>query len=216
MRARAVLAVDKMIGEVQSAVAAMGQEKNTYFIFSSDNGYHMGEYRLRPGKMTPYDTDVRVPLVVTGPGVPAGWSVENIVENIDLNPTFAELAGAPASATVDGHSLLALLLGQGVSAWRSYALIEHHGPHTDPSDPDAPVTRSGNPTAYEAIRSPTLLYVEYADGEKEYHDLAADPLELHNTFASLTAPQKASLHATLTAIENCHNAKDCWAASLPR
>lgn len=49
-RAQSVLAVDKMIGDLQAAVAAIGQEKNTYFIFSSDNGFHMGEYRLRQGK----------------------------------------------------------------------------------------------------------------------------------------------------------------------
>ena len=45
----------------------MGQERNTYFVFSSDNGYHMGEYRLMPGKMTAFDTDIHVPLIVTGP-----------------------------------------------------------------------------------------------------------------------------------------------------
>ena len=61
-RAQSVQAVDKMIGELEAAVAAIGQEKNTYVIFSSDNGYHMGEYRLRPGKMTAYDTDVPSPL----------------------------------------------------------------------------------------------------------------------------------------------------------
>src|SRR5262249_43574431 len=71
-RAQSVFAVDAMIGELQAAVAAIHEENNTYFVFSSDNGYHMGEYRLMPGKMTAFDTDIRVPLIVTGPGVPAG------------------------------------------------------------------------------------------------------------------------------------------------
>jgi arylsulfatase A-like enzyme len=51
-RAQSVLAVDAMIGELQAAVAAIGEENNTYFVFSSDNGYHMGEHHLMPGKMT--------------------------------------------------------------------------------------------------------------------------------------------------------------------
>jgi N-acetylglucosamine-6-sulfatase len=51
-RAQSVLAVDAMIADLQAAVAAIGEDKNTYFIFSSDNGYHMGEHRLLPGKMT--------------------------------------------------------------------------------------------------------------------------------------------------------------------
>jgi hypothetical protein len=66
-RAQAVLAVDMMIGALQAAVAAIGETDNTYFVFSSDNGYHMGEHRLMPGKMTAFDTDIRVPLIVTGP-----------------------------------------------------------------------------------------------------------------------------------------------------
>jgi len=211
-RAQSVLAVDKMIGELQAAVAAIGQAKNTYFIFSSDNGYHMGEYRLMPGKMTAYDTDIRVPLIVTGPGVPSGRTVEEIVENVDLCPTFTELASAAAPANVDGVSLVPLLHGQGAKEWRSVALVEHHGPVRELRDPDLPSVRSGNPTTYEAIRSRTALYVEYADGEKEYHDLTTDPDELRNTFSSLSNEQKSSLHKMLAATTNCHDAKSCWTA----
>ncbi len=211
-RAQSVLAVDKMIGELQAAVAAIGQEKNTYFIFSSDNGYHMGEHRLMPGKMTAYDTDIHVPLIITGPGVLAGRIVEEITENIDLCPTFTELGGAAAPAAVDGRSLVPLLHGQEVAEWRAAALVEHHGPLRDRKDPDAPAVRSGNPTTYEAIRTRTSVYVEYADGEKEYHDRVADPDELRNTFSSLPSEEKTSLHAALDAIVNCHDAKSCLAA----
>ncbi len=212
-RAQSVLAVDAMIGALQAAVAATGQERSTYFVFSSDNGYHMGEHRLMPGKMTAFDTDIRVPLIVTGPGVPAGATVEEVAENVDLYPTFAELAGVAAPATVDGRSLVPLLHGQTVADWRAVALVEHRGPHNrDPADPDAPALRSGNPTTYEALRAARYVYVEYADGEKEYHDLAADPHELTNSFASLTADGKASLHATLEAVKSCRGVPSCWMA----
>src|SRR5262249_6994510 len=107
-RAQSVLAVDAMIGQLPAAVAAIGEANNTYFVFSSDNGYHMGEHGLRWGKMTAYDTDIRVPLIVTGPGVPAGVTVEEIVENIDLYPTFTELGGVMAPVSIDGHSLVPL------------------------------------------------------------------------------------------------------------
>jgi N-acetylglucosamine-6-sulfatase len=70
MGAQSVLAVDKMIGELQTAVAAIGEGNNTYFVLSSDNGYHMGEHRPMPGKMTAYDTDIQVPLIITGLNVP--------------------------------------------------------------------------------------------------------------------------------------------------
>jgi arylsulfatase A-like enzyme len=211
-RAQSVQAVDKMIGELEAAVAAIGEADNTYFVFSSDNGYHMGEFRLMPGKMTAYDTDIKVPLIVTGPGVAGDRTVEEIAENIDLNPTFTAIGGAASAANVDGLSLMPLLRGETAADWRKAALIEHHGPVRNLSDPDFPDIRSGNPTTYEAIRGATWLYVEYADGDKEYHDLATDPDELHNTFADLSAKQKASLHAMLTAMQNCHDAQGCSSA----
>jgi len=211
-RAQSVQAVDKMIGELEAAVAAIGQEKNTYVIFSSDNGYHMGEYRLRPGKMSAYDTDIHVPLVVTGPGVPAGRTVDAIAENIDLCPTFLQLSGADQLPNIDGSSLVPLLHGQSADGWRQVTLVEHHGPVRDLVDPDLPMAQSGNPTTYEAIRSRTNLYVEYSDGEKEYHDLTSDPDELGNTFSSLSSSQKSALHKTLTDTVNCHSAKECWSA----
>jgi arylsulfatase A-like enzyme len=211
-RAQSVLAVDKMIGELQAAVDAIGETGNTYFVFSSDNGYHMGEHRLLPGKMTAYDTDIHVPLIVTGPGVPAGVTIDEIVENVDLCPTFNELGGAATATNVDGRSLASLLHGQHVAKWRSVALVEHRGTHNDQSDPEAPAARSGNPTTYEAIRARSSVYVEYDTGEKEFHDFVADPYELLNTFASLPAQQQASLHATLNAVKNCHDAKACLEA----
>jgi arylsulfatase A-like enzyme len=211
-RAQSVLAVDAMIGELQRAVAAIGAADNTYFVFSSDNGYHMGEHRLMPGKMTAFDTDIHVPLVVTGPGVAAGRTVEEIVQNIDLCPTVAELGFATAPANVDGRSLSPLLRGEKIHDWRTLALVEHRGPVRNPTDPDMPGRRSGNPTIYEAIRMATSLYVEYASGEREYHDLMADPYELHNTYAALPDDRKAALHAALDAVQNCHDAAGCRAA----
>jgi arylsulfatase A-like enzyme len=211
-RAQSVVAVDKMIGDLQAAVASIGQVQNTYFVFSSDNGYHMGEFRLMPGKMTAYDTDIHVPLVITGPTIQAGRTLDEIVENVDLNPTFNELAAATTFPFVDGVSLAPIWRPRKVDDWRGVALVEHHGPLSDPVDPDLPSPRSGNPTTYSAIRSRAWLYVEYADGEKEYHDLVSDPNQLRNTYAMLSNEDKAALHTALDATVHCHDAKTCWAA----
>jgi arylsulfatase A-like enzyme len=211
-RAQSVLAVDAMIGELQATVAASGETDNTYFVFSSDNGYHMGEHRLMPGKMTAFDTDIRVPLIITGPGIKPGLTIDAIVENIDLAPTFAELAGMIPAASIDGRSLVPFLRGETVPDWRTVALIEHHGPVRDVLDPDRPAVRSGNPTTYEAIRGAKSLYVEYADGEREYHDLVSDPNELRNTFSALPRETQAALHATLSAVMNCRGVQSCSTA----
>jgi N-acetylglucosamine-6-sulfatase len=176
----------------------------------------MGEYRLKPGKRTPYDIDTRVPLIITGPGVVKGAIRDEIVQNIDLSPTFAQLTGGAARADADGRSLAVLLRGDKVDAWRSLALIEHHGPQTDPSDPDTPRKGAGNPPSYEALRSPRWLYVEYADGEKEFHDLSTDPDQLRNTYKSLPDDRKISLHRALKLLSRCRSAESCWAAGQPR
>jgi N-acetylglucosamine-6-sulfatase len=204
-----------MIGDLQAVVAATGQQKNTYFVFSSDNGLHMGEHRLMPGKLTAFDTDIHVPLVITGPGVAAGRTLNEIVENTDLCPTFAELAGADIPATADGRSLVPLLRGEQVSEWRTLALVEHHRPRNKKGDPDAPGLRSGDPPSYEAIRARASVYVEYDDGTREYHDRASDPYELNNTYSSLSPAAKESLHAAVAALRSCHGAQACWQAARP-
>ena len=211
-RAQSVLAIDAMIGELQTAVASIGATDNTYFVFSSDNGYHMGEHRMMHGKMTAYDTDIHVPLIVTGPGVRAGVTIGEIVQNIDLSPTFIDLGFAATLPEVDGRSIVPLLRGEKIGDWRSLALVEHRGPLRNIADPDMPGLRGGNPTTYEAIRTLTSLYVEYADGEKEYHDLTTDPHELRNSFSSLSNEDKAALHAALGAVQNCRGASTCNAA----
>jgi arylsulfatase A-like enzyme len=235
-RAQAVQAVDKMIGDLLAALAQTGEANNTIFIFSSDNGYHMGDHRLLPGKQTAFDTDIHVPLIATGPGIRPGGTVDEITQNIDLCPTFEDIAGVTPAPNVDGSSLLPLLYGQSVPEWRAVALIEHHGPmvRTD-EDPDAmdfqpdifaerrgarhrrpgaygDGRRHGNPPSYEAVRSARWVYVEYEDGAKEYHDLTADPYELRNSFSALGETQKSALHALVSAIQNCHDAEGCRAA----
>jgi N-acetylglucosamine-6-sulfatase len=212
-RAQAVLAIDAMIGAIQAAVADIGAADNTYFVFSSDNGYHMGEHRLMPGKLTPYDTDIHVPLIVTGPGIPAGLTITEIAENIDIAPTFIDLGSAKPLPNADGLSLVELLHGRKIQEWRKYALIEHQGPVRAMTDPDFKPNRSGNPTTYEALRSVDALYVEYSDGDREYHNLAADPHELCNNYASLTAERKAELHALMEEIRNCRGATECSVSS---
>ena len=104
-RVQSVQAVDRMIASIQQTLQARGVANNTYIVFSSDNGLHTGEYRLMPGKLTAFDTDIHVPLIVAGPGVPAGSTTPAMAENIDLAETFTAIAGTSISG--DGHSLLA-------------------------------------------------------------------------------------------------------------
>jgi N-acetylglucosamine-6-sulfatase len=211
-RVRAVQAVDRLLGRLQRRLRAAGVARNTYVVFSSDNGFHQGQHRLAPGKLTAYDPDIRVPLVVAGPGVPAARTVDAMTENTDLCPTFAELAGATVPPTADGRSLVPLLRGQGAGDWRDAVLIEHRGNVSGANDPDLPPAGSGNPPTYEALRSKDALYVEYADGERELYDLASDPFQLRNIAREAAPERLARLSGALATMKNCHGPAQCWDA----
>ena len=125
-----------MLGRLEAELIKTHQLSNTYFVFSSDNGFHMGQRRMLPGKQAPYDTDIRVPLIVAGPGVPAGRTDSTMVSTIDLAPTFDEIAGARPRAPADGTSMLALWHGRPAPAgWSRTVLVEHRSPPIK-SDPD--------------------------------------------------------------------------------
>ncbi len=213
LRVESVQAVDDLITSLRAKLKASGRDKNTYFIFSSDNGYHMGEHMLHEGKKTAFEVDVRVPLIVVGPGVPAGAVDDHIVLNIDLCPTFIELAGAEVPASSEGHTLLPLLRGEKVGAWRSVGLLEHSGRSPPPpGDPDNEEAAGPEPTTYEALRWASSVFVHYKDGENEYYDLSSDPWEQTNTAGTLSAAQVDAYLATIHGIKTCHSADACWAA----
>ncbi len=119
-RLQSLQAVDELLGSLVNELQARGVLGRTYIFFMSDNGFHLGEHRLAQGKDTAYEEDIRVPMIVRGPGVPEGKTVPHIGLNNDFAPTWAELAGVPTPGFVDGRSLVPLL-GSGpplVEAWR--------------------------------------------------------------------------------------------------
>ena len=209
-RVRAVQSIDDMITKIQATLAADHLLRDTYIVFSSDNGLHTGEYRLMPGKLTAFDTDIHVPLVIAGPGIPAHSATSAIAENTDLAKTFAQFAGTTMHG--DGHTLIPLLHGGQPAGWRDAALIEHRGPTSGASNPDLQTRVTGNPPSYEAIRTQDFLYVEYRNGQRELYELRTDPYELHNIIAAVSQATRTVLHNELTALENCHDGPDCWRA----
>jgi N-acetylglucosamine-6-sulfatase len=214
-RVESVQSVDRMLGALETRLQDLGELANTVIVFSSDNGYHMGEHGLRPGKQTAFDTDIHVPLIVAGPGIPAGSTNDDVVENIDLAPTFDELAGVTPPSSTDGHSLVPLLHGQHPS-WRTLALVEHHRAPFNKHDPDSQGLAAGNAPSYDAIRSADWTFIRYrASGELEYYDRSTDPYEMHNAIGTLSAARIRSLTADLKALKNCHGASKCWQAGQP-
>jgi arylsulfatase A-like enzyme len=213
-RVESVQAVDRMIGQLKATLRKDGVAGNTYFVFSSDNGYHLGEHRMRPGKETAFETDIRVPLMVTGPGVPVGRRDATITSSIDLAPTFDAIAGRPEPAGADGVSMLGLWHGRPAPAdWQRAVLVEHHGPVRSRSDPDYQLPLNASPPSYEAVRTASALYVRYDRGGEEYYDVARDPYELHNIVATVPRARLQRMRTLLAALVHCHGHAQCQAAA---
>jgi arylsulfatase A-like enzyme len=230
-RLQSLQAVDDAIASLVDALKAVNQLDNTYIFFSSDNGFHLGNHRLVTGKIAPYEEDIRVPLIVRGPGVPTGRTIEHLAGNVDLAPTWAELAGAKVADFVDGRSLVPLLSNTLLppESWRQAFLLEN-GPMSrqrsearpseslnvqegvlEPEDsfPGRPQQRPRAviPT-YRGIRTRDYLYVEYATGERELYDMRRDPYQLQNLDATADPQVRAQLSAWLAVLSQCRGA-DC-------
>ena len=191
MRARSVQAIDEAIGRIRATLRKARVARNTFVVFGSDNGFHLGQHRLIGGKRTAFDHDVRVPLVVVGPAVRRGGTTSALTGTVDLAPTFEAWAHAPADPRRDGRSLTPLLDGRTPKRWRRALLIEHTNPGTVAGDPDIQQRAEGVPSSYTALRTRHTTYVEYANGDREFYDRRRDPGELHNRAARLTRSQRA-------------------------
>src|SRR5262249_4383085 len=118
-------AVEDLVQTVIDTLTATGQLDNTYVVFTSDNGFHQGQHRLKSGKNTAYDTDLFVPLVIRGPGIMPGTSVDEATLNVDFAPTFLDLAGVAIPDSVDGRSLVPLFNVLPPPSWRQQVFLEH-------------------------------------------------------------------------------------------
>jgi N-acetylglucosamine-6-sulfatase len=239
-RLQSMLAVDDMIGDLVGALHDSGELDNTYIVFTSDNGFHLGQHRLGAGKWTPYEEDIRVPLIVRGPGVPEGETLHHMVLNNDLAPTFADLAGSDIPSFVDGRSLVPLLTDdpKPLADWRQRFVIESvaersgvpHPPFItestvvplltgDPLPGNWRRTSAASAQSSEewgrpwmkALRTKNYLYVDYKTGEHELYDLRKDPYELNNMYATAPPEITQRLEAQLDALRQC-SAAQCRAA----
>ncbi|GAA4198745.1 sulfatase [Streptosporangium oxazolinicum] len=220
-RIRMVQAVDDMVERVTSALSAE-EKKNTYIVFTSDNGFHLGQHRLVRGKSTAYDHDVRLPLLVKRPSAGRqGDLVDNrITQNVDLFATFLDMAGIGGAQrdSRDGRSLLPLISGHRPKDWRDAALIEHVRPNpkaTGEPDPDAEDPGQGNaqPPSYVGVRTAGELYVEYeGDPVPEYYDTVADPHQERNDPGHARTTEMARVLDRLSGCGGSGQA-DCWSAA---
>jgi len=201
-RVQSMQAVDEMIVQLVDVLEETGQLENTYIIFTSDNGFHLGQHRLRAGKGTFYEEDIHIPFVIRGPGIAADTTLNGyLTGNVDIAPTIAELAGVIPPAYVDGRSLVEFFDGRPPSPeeWRSAYLLELYGRGEEEEGAEGSIPVVGR----YGLRTGDYLYIEYPDGGVELYDMKADPYQLENIASTADPSLLADLSERLHALLSC-------------
>ena len=185
---RCVQSVDDGVGRILDELEAQGLAENTIVVYTSDQGWYLGEHGWYD-KRWMYEESFRTPLLVRWPGQVAPGSVStDLVENLDFAPTLLTAAGVAVPGRMQGESMVEVLRGRTPADWRQsvyYHYYEHPGVH--------------NVARHEGVRTVTHKLISfYETGEWELYDLAADPQEMTSVYGQpgteeLTAELKAEL-----------------------
>jgi N-acetylglucosamine-6-sulfatase len=174
---RTLRSVDDSLRRILNKLTAHDVLDDTVVIVMSDNGLPFGEHRLFNEKMAPYESNIRVPLLVRHPDLgPENRTITRFVDNTDVSATIADIANLSPTRPLDGKSLLGLLSGSNTS-WTDEVLLHWAGGETgDIGD----ALGLGGITPYWGVRNARWKYIEYETGERELYDLKVDPHELTN------------------------------------
>jgi N-acetylglucosamine-6-sulfatase len=202
--------IDDGVKLLIDTLGSLHRLRNTYVIFTSDNGFFYGEHRLLGGKFLAYEPSTHLPFLIRGPHIKAGTESGEIVGNIDVAPTILELAGVTPDKSVDGRSMTPFFKDPELRTLRPYLFesfvetddVNEAGAIAEPGDQSratalqqraagtsGPAARPGGeasasllapPKDYEGIRLGPYKYIAWPDGEKELYDLETDPYELNN------------------------------------
>lgn len=166
--------LDRQIGRIRETLLKTGQADNTYIIFTADHGLALGSHGLL-GKQSLYEHSMRSPLIIVGPGIPAGKETDTLTYLYDLLPTICDLTGTPKPENLDGQSLKPLWTGKKAKL-RDYVFL-----------PFKDVMRSVRNSRWKLIQYPKINHTQL-------FDLQHDPHEIKNL---ANDPQYADVRATM-------------------
>ena len=215
--------IDDGVKQIVETLGYLHRLRNTYIIFTSDNGFFFGEHRLVGGKFLAYEPSTHLPFLMRGPGIKPGSQTGELAANIDIAPTILELAHATADKSIDGRSLVPYVTDTSLRTRRPIlfeSFVETNDVEANGQEPTERATTSAQASAsrrsgaqasitappkdYEGIRLGPYKYIEWPDGEKELYDITKDPYELNNKVRDPNFfPIRNFLHTELRRLEDC-------------
>lgn len=185
LRLRALQSVDDLVDSVVQRLDDLDLLDSTYIFYTSDNGFHIGQHRLQPGKTCPIEEDTGVPMFLRGPGIPKNQSVTVPTTHTDVIPTIFELAGINLHDDFDGTPMPTTELAIANSTGRpEHVNIEFWGV----SGGEGKYGYNSYNNTYKVARvvsdSYSLFYTVWCTNEHELYDMYADPGQMNNLYGS--------------------------------
>uniref|UniRef100_A0A8B9KA28 N-acetylglucosamine-6-sulfatase n=1 Tax=Astyanax mexicanus TaxID=7994 RepID=A0A8B9KA28_ASTMX len=222
-RWQTLLSVDDMVEKLVKKLEDIKEINNTFIFFTSDNGYHTGQFSLPTDKRQLYEFDIHLPLLVRGPGIKPKQTLSDPVMNIDLAVTILDIAGVNVSAlNMDGQSFLPQLVPSARNGTsRPYFLVEYSGEGLFPADPDCPKLGPGLANCFpdcvcedacnntyacvRTLKDNNFQYCEFADNESfvEFYNLTSDPHQLENIVKKVDPALLQTMNQRLIKLQSC-------------
>lgn len=201
-----VQGVDDSVGDVLDYLEREDLAKNTVVIYSSDNGWYLGDLGMYDKRFM-YEPGLHIPLIARGPGIKAGAVTNLFALNADFAPTFLELAGVKVPGDMHGRSLVPILRGEKPADWRTSAYYRYY------HDPGHHNTR-----AHYGVRTATHKLIHYWKKDAwELFDLTRDPTEQKNLITDPAQVGKiAELKAEIVRLQKQLGDTGQFADAIPR
>jgi arylsulfatase A-like enzyme len=213
-RADALYVLDQQVERITDELRASGELQDTLVVFTSDNGYLLGDHRVRQGKTLPYEPSLRVPLLMRGPGMPTGVRRFAPVTSLDLVPTITALAGVTPPQVVDGRSLLPVARRD--QGWLTGVVTETGSRRSLTGDEGGAGLGAPGPAVVDddderfslGLRTDRWLYVRHQSGDVELYDMAADEQQLVNlAYRGAYQRELRALRRQLERLQDCAGAE---------
>ncbi|KAK5173343.1 uncharacterized protein LTR77_002024 [Saxophila tyrrhenica] len=225
-----IAAIDDMVSTLVQKLDDYGILNNTYILYTSDNGFHIGNHRLSPGKRCPYEEDINIPLLIRGPNVAKGKNSSITNSHTDMAPTILQMLGVPLQDDFDGQPIAYTEEQLSGSTKSEHVNVEFWNAGNTPI---GLAKHDYYNNTYKALRlmsdEQSFYYSTWCTGEREFYDMRTDSQQLHNRLADKPEGSAVEyygrserelfhrLEALLMVLKSCKmdSCRDPWATLFP-